>query len=393
MAAQDDKPSFRELLGIAIDALKMWPPSYIRSVLGPVSTWLPPQNYYSEFSMLDPWRPKRALKYITDVTVPSVSAVPPAFLGMLLPPVVEDLFFVQTEVLHRPDYYADYTSFPKEKWFFINGILTNGDVAQLNAACISYLFHRPVTLIQNATDGALADLFECSLGKEWYGDTSSTEAARIAFPAIYDALTDPDKEKVIVICHSQGTIIMADVLDALARLSVASTAPLQPLVAAVARGSAPPVPVPLDDVYLDADDFRPLEDNEWAKLEIYFFATCANMIRHHALVEGRWPVPWMEHFGNERDIVARLGMLAASQKVHIEGAHYVRLGALGHLLNIDYLLPLAKEQKSGHKRGGRGDATPFKLMKMEPAAYGYRRVPRLYEYINGGSPKENAPRL
>ena len=42
--------------------------------------------------------------------------------------------------------------------FFINGILTNGDVAQLNAACISYMFHRPVTLIQNATDGALADL-------------------------------------------------------------------------------------------------------------------------------------------------------------------------------------------------------------------------------------------
>lgn len=391
MLAREDKPGFRELLGIAVGALEMWPPSYIRSILGPVSTWLPPQDPYSEFSMLDPWRLRRALKYIIDITVPSVSAAPPAFLATLLPPAIEDLFFVQTEVLHRPDYYADYTSFPKEKWFFINGILTNGDVAQLNAALISYLFHRPVTLIQNATDGALADLFECALGKEWYRATSSTEAARIAFPALYDALKDREKKKVVVLCHSQGTIIMADVLDALKRIPAAVKA-AAPEAALETLEAAPPVHITLDDMYLDLRDFEPLSPEEWAKLEVYFFATCANDIRHQARLEGGWPVPWLEHFGNERDLVARLGMLSDREPVHIEGAHYVRPGAYGHLLNIDYLLPIRDAQKRGRKQGGRSDALPFVRTKIEPAEYAYTDVPRLYEYLNGGSPKKHAPR-
>lgn len=381
MAAQKNEPGFWNLLDIAAGALKMWPPSYIRSILGPVSTWLPPQNRYSEFTMLDPWRLARALKYIVDVTVPSVSGQPPAFLASLLPPAIEDLFFVQTEVLHRPDYYGDYTSYPKEKWFFVNGILTNGDVAQLNAACISWLFHRPVTLIQNATDGALADLFECALGKEWYENTSSTEAARIAFPAIYDALTDPDKEKVVVICHSQGTIIMSDVLDALERLASRVTAEAAPR----GLGEGAPLDIPQDDIIINPEDFRPLREDEWDKLEIYFFATCANSIRHHRCVHGERPVPWMEHFGNGRDIVARLGMLADDaerRKIQVAGAIYERRGAYGHLLNVDYLLPIAGEQKRGHKRGGRGDATPFSLIRADSEAY--TSIPQLYSYINGG---------
>ncbi len=380
-------PTFRDLLDIAVDALKIWPPDYIRSVLGPVSSWLPPQNPYSEFTMLDPWRLARAVKYLVDITVPSVSGQAPAFLATLLPPALENLFFVQTEVLHRPDYYGDYTGFPKEKWFFINGILTNGDVAQLNAACISWLFHRPVTLIQNATDGAVRDLFECSLGKEWYENTSNTEAARIAFPALYDALTDPAKEKVVVICHSQGTIIMADMLDALERLE----APEITGKGLFSTDQAQPVPIPQDDLVLNPTDFRPLTGEEWAKLEVYFFATCANVIRHHGCVPGPRPVPWLEHFGNGRDIVARLGMFARQddeRKVHIEGATYERREAWGHLLNVDYLLPIADEQKRGHKRGGRCGSDPFSLVRAEP--YGYGEVPRLYGYINGGSPETNA---
>ncbi len=388
MARQDYQPDFWKLFDIAVDALKMWPPSYIRSILGPVSTWLPPQDPYSEFSLLDLWRPARALKYLVDVTVPSVSASPPPFLAMLLPPLIENLFFVQTEVLHRPDYYDDYTSFPREKWFFINGILTNGDVAQLNAACISYLFHRPVTLIQNATDGALADLYECALGKEWYADTSNTEAARIAFPAIYDALKDPDKDKVVVICHSQGTIIMADVLAALEMLAG------EPAIAAKGFvGEGAPLRLVLDESFLDLNDFLPLSADEWAKLEVYFFATCANTICHHTCLSSGWPIPWLEHFGNERDIVARLGMLADGTKVQIEGAHYVRPAALGHLLNIDYLLPIRDKQMRGRKRGGRcGDALPFKLTKVAPLGYAYGEIPRLYDYINGGSPAADARR-
>jgi hypothetical protein len=59
------------------------------------------------------------------------------------------------------------------------------------------------------------DLVECSLGKEWY---QNTESATAAFPAIYDALKDPAKERVVVVCHSRGTIIMAVVLRGLKAL-------------------------------------------------------------------------------------------------------------------------------------------------------------------------------
>ena len=38
------------------------------------------------------------------------------------------------------------------------------------------------------------------------------EAATVAFPAIYDALKDPQKERVVVVAHSQGTLIAAVVL-------------------------------------------------------------------------------------------------------------------------------------------------------------------------------------
>jgi hypothetical protein len=243
-------------------------------------------------------------------------------------------------------------------------------------------------MIQNSTDSLWIDLYECALGKEWYKKTSNTEAARIAFPAIYDALKDPEKKRVVVICHSQGTIIMGIVLHALEALAVT------PVPAAAARGlesflGAPPAPIYVfqDEMPLDPKDFDPLTPEEWAKLEVYFFATCANDVRYHARPQGGRPVPWIEHFGNERDLVARLGMLAPNaenERVHIEGPLYVRCDAYGHLLNKDYLLPIAKEQKRGRRRGGNGDAAPFEARDSQ--VYAEAGTPRLYSYINGGAP-------
>ena len=73
-------------------------------------------------------------------------------------------------------------------------------------------------MIQNSTDSLWVDLFECALGKEWY---RVVEPAIKAFPPIYDALKSPHKQRVVVICHSQGTIIMATVLRLLAELTPA----------------------------------------------------------------------------------------------------------------------------------------------------------------------------
>ncbi len=200
-------PSFENLWNIARDALKIDPPLWVSSIFGLPWTWLPPFQRYSEFRIIDLWQPLRTMKYLLDVSVPAIPRNPPE----ILPPVLDTFFYQPTVILQRPDQYGSYTSYPREKWFFINGIMTNDDVAQLNAAYLSDLFHRPITLIQNSTCGLVSDLAECALGKQW---RRTTEAVKKAFPAIHAALKS-EKEKVVIIAHSQGTIIASVVLQLL----------------------------------------------------------------------------------------------------------------------------------------------------------------------------------
>lgn len=95
----------------------------------------------------------------------------PAHAAPFGPPLLNDLFWQPTVILQRPDHIGSYTSFLDESWFLINGIMTNDAVAQINAAYVSYLFHRPVTLVQNSTDSFVVDMIQCMLGKEWYRTT------------------------------------------------------------------------------------------------------------------------------------------------------------------------------------------------------------------------------
>ena len=199
------------LLGIALDALRISPPLYVSSIFGLPWTWLPPFSRYSEFKIIDLWRPGRTAKFLANTWIPSIPRTPPTF-G---PPFLNELFWQPTVILQRPDHNGSYTTFPDEAWFFVNGIMTNDSVAQINSAYLAYLFHRPLTMIQNSTDSLWIDLFECALGKEWY---RVVEPAIKAFPPIYDALKSPHKQRVVVICHSQGTIIMSVVLRLLGQL-------------------------------------------------------------------------------------------------------------------------------------------------------------------------------
>ena len=144
--------NFFNLLGISLDALNIWPPRYVASIFGKPLGWLP-LHPYSEYSLFNPWRPLRAAKYILNTGIPCLPLNPPP----LTPPFLEALFFRPTLILHRPDQDQNYNAFPDETWFFINGIMTNDSVAQLNAAFISELFHRPVTIIHNTTQGVLTD--------------------------------------------------------------------------------------------------------------------------------------------------------------------------------------------------------------------------------------------
>ena len=383
-------PSWETLVGIALDALRMNPPLYASAIFGLPWTWLPPHNRYSEFKIIDLWRPGRTAKFLANTWIPSIPRTPPSF-G---PPFLNDLFWQPTVILQRPDHNGSYTTFPDEAWFFVNGIMTNDAVAQVNTAYLAHLFHRPLTMIQNSTDSLWADLFECALGKEWY---RVVEPAIKAFPPIYDALKSPHKQRVVVICHSQGTIIMATVLRLLANLVPAEirlprpAAAMEPAPAAEARGLfeeapryAPPEFVYPDQEPINLDDFEPLTGAELAKLEVYCFANCANTMPYIGAWDGR-PAPWIENFGNEHDIVARLGMLAPRAEhwgIDIAGPRYEHRGAWGHLLNEHYLAAIERCQKSGRRPGGDGTSAPYELVAGSTG-----EAPRLFSYINGGVPK------
>lgn len=366
-------PDIETLWDITRDALRIDPPLWISSIFGLPWTRLPPFHRYSEFRIVDLWQPLRSLKYLLNVGVPAIPRNPPEFLLPLTGP----FFYQPTVILQRPDQYGSYTSYPRERWFFINGIMTNDDVAQLNAAYLSDLFHRPITLIQNSTCGLISDLAECALGKQW---TRTTEAVKKTFPAIHAALKS-EKERVVVIAHSQGTIIASVVLRLLE--AITQPAPAQPELAAAAAPFryAEPVFIFPEEYDLVPQDFAALTEAELAKLEIYCFANCANTLKY---LHPDRAVPWIESFGNEFDIVARLGMLAPrSQEWHIEidGPRYVRPRAWGHFLNEHYLLELERQQKVRYRPGGKGGSAPYQLLNAEQFP---NHTPKLFNYINGG---------
>ena len=265
--------------------------------------------------------------------------------------------------------------------------MTDDNLAQVNAAYISYLFHRPVTLIQNSTDSFAVDMLQCMIGKEW---AQMTEPVIKALPVIYDALKSPHKRRVIVIAHSQGTIIIANVLRLLYKLVKPPAEEALEALGAAAEFAGPEIVYP-DQFPLNLDDFEPLSEEELAKLEVYCFATCANIVDYYPSGERERPLPWIEHYGNEFDIVARLGMLAPkpeAREIRIKGPRYVRQNAWGHLLNEHYLFAIEDKQKNGRKHGGDGTADPFELVNPSSFQVGSKSGPRLYNYINGGSPKD-----
>ena len=89
--------------------------------------------------------------------------------------------------------------------------------------------------------------------------------------------------------------------------------------------------------------------------------------------------------GGANDIVARLGMLAPNGEawdIELDGAHYRRRRAWGHLLNEHYLFPIEEYQRAGRRKGGAGGSAPFEL--LNPEVVSETDTPRLYQYINGG---------
>lgn len=397
----------RSLVQAAAAALQIRPPLYFRSIFGSLPSWAPPHRRYSEYNILSPWQPVTTLRFVSDVTLPALPTTTPNWARTLLPPVVNRLLWRPTQFFRQPDEYGGVSTFPDERWFFINGIMTNADLARINAAYLAHLFHRPLTVVQNATDSAFVDLFECAIGKGFKNDPDSadrktmTEPAWRATAAILEAINAEQTQRVVVIAHSQGTIITANVLRAIAKaLRSDLVEHLKPRWHAFTDRLMGGVQTDIDKVVRDnlAHSLAQLTKgglNEallrLAKLEVYTFANCADRMCY---VHPSLQVPYMEHFANERDIVARLGVLSplrgtgtqTEALIEIDGPIFVQRGAWGHLLNEHYLMPVDDYLYPG-SRTHRREENPYPAVGEGPPES------RLYEYFHGKRPADLPPPL
>jgi hypothetical protein len=128
------------------------------------------------------------------------------------------------------------------------------------------------------------------------------------------------------------------------------------------------------------ENARNLTASDIGKLELYCFANSATSMEpfvtlhtppHHA--------PWIESYGNEYDMIAKLGLLAPPHGIgsaRIAGDRYRRSGAWGHLFHAHYLVPMLKDLAGATQPGN----------ELEPFHTNLRLRPRLWEYVGGNTP-------
>ncbi|MCJ1231582.1 hypothetical protein MMC12_008260 [Toensbergia leucococca] len=191
-----------------------------------------------------------------------------------------------------------------ERWLFVNGILAGHSGLQKNIDRLSQTFGRPVIGIHNQSYGFLADLLECLIQRCL---SFNTMDVRVTYEHVKACLSDPSITKVVLISHSQGSIIASMVLDHL---------------------------------------FANLPPSIISKLEIYTFGSAACHFNNPLLTLPPNPtpcIPHIEHYCNEHDLIPRWGLLYNIRSIlnnRYSGSVFVRLGASGHLFCQHYMDPI-----------------------------------------------------
>lgn len=372
-------------------ALRHEPLQLSRSILGEPESRSTVTCPPTELALVEPNNWLQAAQVLAHLTIPAVPRRLPRWVRLRpqLRPAVR-LFLRPSRVYRYRDASNRINPTPEQAWFFINGIGTDRQVLMHNAAYLSDLFHRPLTLLHNATCSLVPDLLECAVGKSWDG---VTESVRVAFAPLYAALKSPGKQRVVLIAHSQGTIIAAVLLWMLRYLYPPTAASL---LQSPAHGPEQRVAQKLAARWHFAEAHAAarktqgigaisplLSAQELAKLEIYALANCASAMEPLSAPGADRPLTYLESLGNEHDLIARLGLLARPQGLgatRIGGERFSRPEAWGHLLNAHYLYPMEREWRAARRNGGLKTA----LIAMDGNR---RQLPRLFEYFGGGSPE------
>lgn len=205
-------------------------------------------------------------------------------------------------------------------WFFINGMATPPATAVINASELARIFRRPIHLLHTPTWSLWRDLASSITARTLRKDG---QLSRPAAYVVQQALEENDR--VVLISHSQGTIVASYIVRKLLR----------------------------------HESTRHLVK----KLELYCIGGIADSLEVDAELseEAGHPVPYVEHFANGHDYLAEIGVL--SHLDNTEGTVFCIPNRGGHLLNQHYLAGIA-----------RGD-------------YCQRRS-RLYHYVRGREPSD-----
>jgi hypothetical protein len=362
-------PELGELIGSVKAAAWFNPLEWPRSVFGNLSSM--GKAPYSEYDLLWSGNIPRLARYLTDTLVPSVPGRAPAWIC----PPLSSLFFHRSHELKDAGK-AHAQPFVGESWFFINGILTNQDVARMNAAYLVHLFRRPINVLWNSTDGIGVDLLECTTEK--LGATG--EDVDSAFHPLLDAISSSQNKRVVLISHSQGTLITAVVLRLIGGVYRHTMSGRRRDLTKSDR-EAIRLHAAAEGLTVDAQRLKPVTPTELSKLEIYCFANCASEMSY---LDPERKLPKIESYGNEHDLVARLGMLAPDPRqcdIHIAGPRFRHDGAWGHLLNAHYLRAIDEAHCQPSAAGdARNDAAPY--VPIEGTAP-REAVPSLFRYLGG----------
>jgi hypothetical protein len=108
-----------------------------------------------------------------------------------------------------------------EYWIYVNGISTTKSIAESNIKLLQIILRRPIYLCHNPTSSIINDLLECLAGKigffRWFWVPAPNA---ILTTALDEALTEANKgtyTRVVLIAHSQGSIITANALQDLSK--------------------------------------------------------------------------------------------------------------------------------------------------------------------------------
>ena len=246
-------------------------------------------NDKSEFCK-NHWDIQSIIELMSDIFFPSLPFSCPSWC----PHFFKKMFFGGSSTFIK--------SFKEEKddqfWIYVNGILTNKKIIEMNRILLEDVFDRPIHVVHNDSDSIVVDLIECLVGKQ-YEDL--TEPAFVTLMAITKKLLDNKIKKIVIICHSQGTIVVGNVINSLKKMGF------------------------IHKKYLK-------------KLEIYAVANCATNMEYILKNE---QLPYIESFSNENDFVSRFGCNASddikkSCDIKIDGSVIIIPNKHGHMFNSHY---------------------------------------------------------